>query len=230
MRKSVLAIGGMKVRKLVLATALATVGFAASANASLVSLDFVPYGAGITPPSVPPGEKAVTISAATLTGTFSLVTGTTGDHAAPAFSSTPTFDPNQYLALLTGDSATLSLGGEYQAVEIYIGSLDAFNTIMFSNGLIYTGGDLASMTTALDNGNQSAGTSNGLFYFVFSPGEAVTSVTFSSTGNALEVAGVSASSAVPEPATWAMLMLGFAGLGYAAFRRSAKHQSAVSPI
>lgn len=29
-------------------------------------------------------------------------------------------------------------------------------------------------------------------------------------------------SAVPEPATWAMLLMGFAGLGYAAFRRNAK--------
>lgn len=29
-------------------------------------------------------------------------------------------------------------------------------------------------------------------------------------------------SAVPEPATWAMMFLGFAGLGFAAFRRSAK--------
>jgi len=26
-------------------------------------------------------------------------------------------------------------------------------------------------------------------------------------------------SAVPEPSTWAMLLLGFAGLGYAAYRR-----------
>ena len=29
-------------------------------------------------------------------------------------------------------------------------------------------------------------------------------------------------SSVPEPSTWAMMALGFAGLGYAAFRRSAK--------
>jgi PEP-CTERM motif len=27
---------------------------------------------------------------------------------------------------------------------------------------------------------------------------------------------------VPEPSTWAMLVLGFAGLGYAGFRRAAK--------
>jgi PEP-CTERM motif-containing protein len=33
-------------------------------------------------------------------------------------------------------------------------------------------------------------------------------------------------SVVPEPATWVMLVLGFAGLGYAAVRRSAKDRSA----
>jgi hypothetical protein len=27
-------------------------------------------------------------------------------------------------------------------------------------------------------------------------------------------------SSVPEPSTWAMMVLGFAGLGYAAFRRA----------
>jgi hypothetical protein len=36
--------------------------------------------------------------------------------------------------------------------------------------------------------------------------------------------------AVPEPSTWAMLMLGFTGLGYAAFRRSAKDRLSVKPI
>jgi len=34
------------------------------------------------------------------------------------------------------------------------------------------------------------------------------------------------SSPVPEPSTWAMMALGFAGLGYAAVRRSRKHRSA----
>ncbi len=35
-------------------------------------------------------------------------------------------------------------------------------------------------------------------------------------------------STVPEPATWVMLALGFAGLGYAAVRRSAKDKAAVA--
>jgi PEP-CTERM motif len=43
--------------------------------------------------------------------------------------------------------------------------------------------------------------------------------TASSTNNAFEF---DMGSSVPEPSTWAMMMLGFAGLGYAAFRRSAK--------
>ncbi|MGP7985334.1 PEPxxWA-CTERM sorting domain-containing protein [Rhodoblastus sp.] len=34
------------------------------------------------------------------------------------------------------------------------------------------------------------------------------------------MAAVTVSSAVPEPATWAMMLLGFAGLGFAGYRRS----------
>ena len=149
--------------------------------------------------------------------------------AAPAYSATTT-DPNQYIALLTGNSATLALGGSYDGVEIYVGSLDSYNTISFSNGLSYTGTQLAAMAGASATGNQTSGASNGLFYFVFSPDEAVTSVTLGSTGNSLEVAGVSVSTIVPEPATWAMMLIGFTGLGYAAFRQSAKDRSAVKAI
>ena len=32
--------------------------------------------------------------------------------------------------------------------------------------------------------------------------------------------GVSIASSVPEPSTWAMMLLGFAGLGFYAYRRS----------
>jgi hypothetical protein len=45
-----------------------------------------------------------------------------------------------------------------------------------------------------------------------------TTATFSSTGNAFEFTLAT----VPEPSTWAMMVIGFAGLGYAAFRRNSK--------
>jgi hypothetical protein len=214
-------------RKIVFGAALAALGFATAANASLVSLTFVPFGDGIAPPIVPKGETAVTLTK----GTGQIVTGSmSGDWAAPAYpGGTP--DPNSYLALETGQSSTIAFGGSFTGVEIYIGSLDSYNTISFSNKISFTGTTLASMATggAVADGNQTAGSSNGLFYFVFSPDEAVTSVTLGSNGNSLEVAGISVS-AIPEPATWAMMLIGFTGLGYAAFRRSAKDQSFVKPI
>jgi hypothetical protein len=46
-----------------------------------------------------------------------------------------------------------------------------------------------------------------------------TTATFHSTANAFEF---SLGSAIPEPSTWAMMLLGFAGLGYAAFYRNSK--------
>jgi PEP-CTERM motif len=48
--------------------------------------------------------------------------------------------------------------------------------------------------------------------------------TASSTQNAFEF---DMGSTVPEPSTWAMMVLGFVGLGYAAFRRGAKARSAL---
>ena len=39
--------------------------------------------------------------------------------------------------------------------------------------------------------------------------------------------GAGLSSAVPEPSTWAMMLMGFVGLGYAAFRRARKETAAI---
>ena len=55
--------------------------------------------------------------------------------------------------------------------------------------------------------------------FVFSGDEAVTSVEFKSSGTAFEVAQVATAAAVPEPSTWAMMLLGFGLLGNAGWRR-----------
>jgi hypothetical protein len=66
---------------------------------------------------------------------------------------------------------------------------------------------------------------------IASAGQKLTSVVLTAANNAgikdskqFEMSGLT----VPEPSTWAMMIAGFAGLGYAAFRRSAKTLSAVA--
>jgi PEP-CTERM motif len=81
------------------------------------------------------------------------------------------------------------------------------------------------MTGATADGSTTSDTSNGLFFFVFSKDEAATYVTLASSGNSLEVAGVSVGAPVPEPATWALMAFGFVGLGYAAFRRNSTRRA-----
>ena len=55
--------------------------------------------------------------------------------------------------------------------------------------------------------------SNGSTFWINTLGFYPNSITFS------EVAGVSA---VPEPSTWAMMVLGFAGIGFMTYRRKSK--------
>ena len=201
------------------ATVLVALGLATAANAGVI---YFPYGNGYMPPTAPPGSTLVTdfsTNAGLPDGTnYALVTGDASDNAAPAYNST-TQDPNQYLALYADGSVTLALPAGSDVVDVYLGSLDSYNTISFSNGTSYTGALLANLTGAVDNGDQWSGSSNGLFVFSFS--QPVSSVTFASSSIAFEVAGVSVDP-VPEPSTWAMMLLGFAGLGYAGFRKTCK--------
>ena len=210
------------IRTIIFAAAFATVGLASAANAAVT---FTPYG----PPS--PGATLITdfSSGNGLSGSFRIMSGTTGLGAAPAIDSTQQ-DPNLYLSILGGDSATLALTNE-STVEIYVGSLDSYNTISFSNGETFAGSQLGAVPGAAANGDQQSGASNGLFTFTFAA--PVTSVTFASSGNSLEVAAVYGAAPVsvlpgaPEPATWAMMGLGFAALGFGAFRRASNARPAI---
>jgi hypothetical protein len=47
-------------------------------------------------------------------------------------------------------------------------------------------------------------------------------------GNVVSASLTNAASTVPEPSTWVMLALGFAGLGYVAVRRNAKDKAAMA--
>src|SRR5262249_52334195 len=76
-----------------------------------------------------------------------------------------------------------------------------------------------SLTSSLGTNGQN------FFQAHSSAGEYITDVTLSSTYDMerleqIRLGGIA--SAVPEPSTWAMMMLGFAGVGFMAYRRKSK--------
>ena len=131
------------------------------------------------------------------------------------------YGTGNFLNILSGHSETLTIpaAAEITKIGLYVGSLDSYNSLIFTlqggAQLTYTGADLGAFSGA-DNGDQLAGNTNGVFDFSFK--KAVTSIQFQSAGNSFEIAGINAADA-PEPATWAMLILGVAMIGCAARRR-----------
>jgi len=118
-------------------------------------------------------------------------------------------DTGNYLSVEGGASETLDIAPGIRYLTMYIGSIDAYNTLSFDvtgdpNPVVLTGANFATYSGG-DDGNQSAGDTNGLFTFLFNA--PVTSVTFSSTQNSFEIASIGAAP-TPEPASWALLIFG----------------------
>lgn len=159
-----------------------------------------------------PGQTIITNfdTAAGLTG-GNLIAGSTANSAAPFG------DTTQYLSVAGGTSATLTLANAARSLSFYWGSIDTYNTVQFFAGDTLVGSFIGSdVPQAPATGAQQAPSDNRRVNFAFS-GAKVTSVVFSSSSDAFEldsVAGV-----VPEPATWAMLIVGMGMVGAAMRRR-----------
>ncbi|HVR60168.1 MAG TPA: PEPxxWA-CTERM sorting domain-containing protein [Pseudolabrys sp.] len=130
------------------------------------------------------------------------------------FYSAPTGDTSKYFTVGsfgTPETATWLFASGLTYFGLYWGSKDAYNSISFfdaSNALIGT-----FIGPAPNSGTQSA-----YVNFDFTGGSA-TKVTFTSTSAAFELDNVATIAAVPEPSTWAMMILGFFGVGFIAYRR-----------
>ena len=165
------------------------------------------------------------ISWSLLSGTASTEKGTVPfEYAAPLGMGDSTTTGTTYMAVEGGGSESATWATPQTSLSIYWGSIDGdtggnlnLNSLAITvDGFTLTGADLVSMG-ALGRGQQGNPLDNQLVKI--SGLAPFTEVTFSSTGNAFEF---SLGSGVPEPSTWAMMALGFAGLGYAAFRRNSK--------
>jgi hypothetical protein len=152
-------------------------------------------------------------------------------YAAPLGMGTSTTTGTTYFAVEGGSTELATWATPQTSLSIYWGSIDGLtngnlnlNSIAITlDGFTLTGQDLVALG-ASGNGDQTSPTGNQLVSITGLA--AFTQVTFSSTGNAFEFSlvpgAVGVNGTVPEPSTWAMMALGFAGLGYAAFHRNSK--------
>jgi uncharacterized protein YraI len=140
-----------------------------------------------------------------------------GQHASPAPNSSTDYYFYTSSALQT-NNATLRTP-DLTAIGFYWGSIDRYNKVDVlgaGGATIFT---LNGTTLINANfGNQSMAATNRRVTFFAEGNEVITGLKFTSTGVAFEIDDITAAGAVPEPATWAMLIAGF-GLVGAAMRR-----------
>jgi hypothetical protein len=179
-----------------------------------VTFDGLP---ALSPPAVGPGNGNFTSNGVTFQGTGLVVNGTN-----PNFYAAPAGDNSNYMAVLGGRSETLSYASLMSEFGLFWGSIDSFNHLTFLNtndpgfSLTISGSDLPA-PPPIPFGDQANSASNQ--YVTITGLPAFNEVVFTSDQNAFEFDNVAA--AVPEPSTWAMMILGFLGLGYLTWRRKA---------
>ena len=156
------------------------------------------------------------------TDTWSLLSGTAGiaNGTTAGFSADPLGDTLPYMSVEGGGTEQVVFGTARTSLSIYWGSIDGnqggndnLNSLAISvDGYTLTGADLVALGAS---GRGDEGSPAGNQLVTISGLGPFTTATFSSTNNAFEF---SLGSAVPEPSTWAMMAIGFAGLGYAVVR------------
>ncbi len=117
-----------------------------------------------------------------------------------------------------GQPATLTFTTPINYLSFLWGSPDTYNDLTITSTSGSYDFTAASLNFAVTNGNQSY--SQYVQFNTTGPGETILSAVFSNSPaqDAFETANFSVA-AVPEASTWAMMILGFAGIGLTAYRR-----------
>lgn len=191
-------------KKMWLSLAIAVAGLVLTAPAmAATTISTNPLG---TAPSGTVVCDGVTNCAGALSGTFTnFSTSQSGQWAALPGNST------SQIAVLAGNTAVLTLNQLISGFSLDWGSIDAYNYI----DVFYAGG-MQTFSGALippANGNQNLPASNQRVSFAFNGPLNVSSIAFRSTQNSFEFDNVAINSAVPEPSTWAFMLLGFGAIG-----------------
>jgi hypothetical protein len=211
----------MRIITLVAASALALLASPANAAANITFTT----GVGALPSTIGSPNFSQTFGSGAVNGTSFIagagetVTGTVNLYSSDVSGQAigPVNKTDNFLSILNG-SYEITFSSGMRAVTFLIGGLDSYNSVVLN----FVGGG-----SQILNGREIIGLSNvgaptnsgesGLVRYDFAPaGPAVSSIVFGSTQAAFEIDDVVA--AVPEPATWLMMILGF-GLVGAGLRR-----------
>jgi hypothetical protein len=135
----------------------------------------------------------------------------------PNVSAPPPGDVTNYFTVLKKGKATLTSAKGLNAFSFYLGSPDAFNFVKFTKvggGTITLQGSEIWGAVTGDNGDQAWGRRVSYDF----DGDVISKIEFTSTGNSFEFDSL-AGTAVPEPASWALMITGFGAAGAMVRRR-----------
>ena len=185
----------------------ALVEFTGTTGSPLLSLN-----AGATPTS------NGTLGTIGTTSGGEILAASTPNAALPTNTAPPISTVGNFLASgpSDGGNATLTFTTPTSQLSFLWGSPDTFNllSVVTSDGTFTFTAAQAGVTPP--NGDQQFAE---YVDFVGTGTTVIDSVTFESTSNAFEVSNF-AVSGVPEASTWAMMILGFLGLGFLGYRKS----------
>jgi hypothetical protein len=153
----------------------------------------------------------------------------------------PKFDATNFFAIgfdASNRTATLALASDYTKFGVYWGSIDLSNSITFYNNDVQvyaiSGGQVPGFAAQNENANPlTSNPRNQYVNITFNDGIAFDKVVFTNgTTRAFEIDNIALAgspvSAVPELSTWLMMIVGFAGVGGLAYRRSRRKVTAIS--
>ena len=147
----------------------------------------------------------------------------------PGVSAPPPGDLTNYETVLANGLATLTTSNLLTTFSFYLGSPDTYNSVTFYglNGYQQTlsGSGILGMAVNAD-GDQSIGRRVSYDFGV----QQVNRIEFASSGNSFEFDRLAGSiqANVPEPATWAMMILGFGAIGAVIRRRRRRANPALT--
>ncbi|MGX7953805.1 Npun_F0296 family exosortase-dependent surface protein [Tsuneonella sp. HG249] len=210
----------MKIAKsALLASGLVVMSSAANAAATLT---FEGGQGGLKAGETDYANFDTTVPPVSTTGTAGVYNGTQpGTAAEPAFGD----QGDNYFAVLASSTATFSFINSLSQFGFDLGSADDYNflTVFFGGGLsqTFTGAQLNPPGPA--TGNQEIAQTNGRVTIFANDLGGITGFTFGSQQNSFEFDNIGTISAVPEPATWALLLFGFGAIGFGMRRRKAQN-------